>query len=212
MRISTTIVLIALLHVGTVVQASRRAPEPAAPVVTEFPPSNAEVSTAFVFPEHLQDKRFIIGQPVEVLVGLRNHATRALTVSSVTGSLNHLMDNRNYLQNFTERYNVVVAAGSESTLTYTLSVDPHMEATSVQCCITVFYDDHEVQKTFSTTFFNSTVKLLVPPPDIDSKSVFTWVGAISALGIVGLIVRKNLPAQLAQGKRGANKQSPKKAS
>merc|ERR1711934_621045 len=170
-------------------------------ILTDKPAASADVSTAFVFPDH-PTRRFVIGQPVQVLVGLKNLGSSTLNVTTIAGAFNSPVDVRQFVQNFTEQgVNVTVAPESAMTFAYTFAPDPRHEPVKLLFAASIFYQDAETGQKYSSTFFNSTVELIEPPASVDTKTIFSWVGLTSVVAIVALIAIKVSSGNEEKGKR-----------
>ena len=72
-----------------------------------------------------------------------------------------------------------------------------MEASDHTVCLTVFYEDDE--ETFSTQFFNSTVKFYEPSKGMDAESVFSIFLGVVFVGVVGFFASSSF-----MGKKGSS--------
>ncbi|GFR51632.1 hypothetical protein Agub_g13988 [Astrephomene gubernaculifera] len=140
--------------------------------LTNLPPAG-EISTGFFFPD-FPTRQFIAGQPVKVVLGVRNEASEAYNVSAIMGSLNNAADFSAYYWNFTQQiYFQAVAPSEELSVEYSFLPPKDLPPNDYQVALTVFYQDAQGFK--STTFFNQTVSINEKPQLIDWKLIFLYV-------------------------------------
>ena len=120
--------------------------------LTDMPDPSEDVETSFVFPDH-KDQKLPLGATVTVLCHFSNDGLTPLNISAIMGSLNHPMDFKYHIQNYTYKpFGIVVKGGEEITLEYEFQPHPDLEVAEYALAHTVFY--HSDQEAFSSTFFN----------------------------------------------------------
>ncbi|KAG2454227.1 hypothetical protein HYH02_001261 [Chlamydomonas schloesseri] len=166
---------------------------PRAHPLTNLPPAG-EISTGHFFPD-FPTKQFIAGQPVKVVVGIRNEAAEKYNISAIMGSLNNAQDFRAYYWNFTQQvYFQVVEPSKELSVEYTFLPPKDLPANDYQVALTVFYEAADGFK--STTFFNQTITVNEKPQLIDWKLIFLYVifiGLVAAGGYYVWSTVKDVP-------------------
>ena len=85
---------------------------------------------------------------------------------------------------------VEVPPGEERTVEYVFTPRDDMEASDHTVCLTVFYEDDE--ETFSTQFFNSTVKFYEPSKGMDAESVFSIFLGVVFVGVAGFFATSSM--------------------
>jgi len=172
-------------------QKSENGTEPAATnETTEVILTAAEyINTAFIFP-HSPEKDIIIGNTVEILLGIANSGESAINVTSIIASLRYPPDWRYIIQNFTKMaYSVIVKPGEQTSFLYSFKPDPLLEPRDFGLSAQVFYHDQEGTN-FTSFFFNNTVPLVESSESIDAQSLFTYVGIVGIAGLILFIIYK----------------------
>jgi len=151
--------------------------------------SSPHVSCTYIFPES-PNEEFIIGNTVEILLGLSNTGEAPINVTSVSASLRYPTDWRYFIQNFTRQaVSVIVRSGEEATFIYRFVPDPMLEPRDFGISAEVFYHDFEGGN-FTSSFFNDTVKLVESSESIDLQTLFTYIGIVGVAGLVLFIIYK----------------------
>jgi len=158
------------------------------PQVVEIGPSSDVVTTA-VFPGSV-DKKFTVGEVVELVVGFTNNGDKTLNVTSLYASLRYPVDWRVYVQNFT-RQNVGVTVGPSEQIDflYTFRPDPLLDPREFGLAAQVFYRDSE-NNNYTSFFYNSTIFLQEANEGIDIQLIFTYVGILAVVGLIGFFAYK----------------------
>lgn len=88
--------------------------------LTDMPGPLEDVETSFVFPDSDSSSttnKFPLGQTVTILCHFSNNGASPVNVSAIMGSLNHVLDFRYHIQNYTYKpFGVVVKGGEEVTV------------------------------------------------------------------------------------------------
>jgi len=148
--------------------------------LTNMPESSDDVVTTFYYPKH-PDLRFPAGELVTVLCLIRNKGNTNVNITAVMGSLNVPQDFSYHLQNYTfKQFGSVLEPNREVTLDYTFQLHESLDPTEYQLAHTVFYDDGE--SAYSTTFFNKTVEIYLPPMEIDWGSILKTIIVLAGIG------------------------------
>jgi hypothetical protein len=165
--------------------------------LTDMPESSPDVITAFAFPQVSISDGLPVGEETKVVVGIINNGEHSVNVTRAMGSINSPFQFSFHVQNFTMRGyqpQVEVPPGEERTIEYAFTPRDDIEAVDFTVCLTVFYEDDE--ETFSTQFFNTTVKFYEPSKGMDAESVFSMflvvavVGALAFFGSSSLVGKK----------------------
>ncbi|EFJ43001.1 hypothetical protein VOLCADRAFT_109993 [Volvox carteri f. nagariensis] len=144
---------------------------PRAHPLTNLPPAG-EISTGYFFPGY-PTRQFIAGEPVKVVLGVRNEASENYNISMIMGSLNNAQEFRAYYWNFTQQlYFQIVEPSKELSVEYTFLPPKDLPPNDYQVALTVFYEAADGFK--STTFFNQTITVLEKGQLIDWKLIFLY--------------------------------------
>jgi len=168
--------------------------------LTDMPEASPDVIAAYVFPKLSISEGLPIGEETKVVVGLINNGEHSINVTRAMGSINSPFQFSYHVQNFTMRGyqpQVEVPPGEERTVEYVFTPRDDMEASDHTVCLTVFYEDDE--ETFSTQFFNSTVKFYEPSKGMDAESVFSIFLGVVFVGVVGFFASSSF-----MGKKGSS--------
>jgi len=153
--------------------------------------SSEYVATYYVFPES-PEKEFIIGNPVELLLGLENNGESPINVTQLFASIRHPSDWRYYIQNFTKlSLSVIVRPGEEVSFIYKFKPDQMLEPRTFGLSAEVLYHDFEGGN-FSSVFFNNTINLIELSESIDAQTLFTYIGIVGIAGLVLFIIYKSV--------------------
>jgi len=145
--------------------------------------------TSLIFPNN-PSHAFTPGEIVEAVLGFSNIGERMFNITTITASLRYLQDWRYAVQNFTKIvYGTAVLPGEESSFLYVFRPDPLIEPRDFGLTMTVFYSDSTGQN-FTSVFFNSTVSLVEPDESFDTQTLFTYVGVIAVVGLIGFLILK----------------------
>jgi len=151
--------------------------------------ASPHITTAFTFPGSTKNE-FIIGNPVELLLGFSNNGETAVNVTIVSASLRYPTDWRYFIQNYTKQaLSVVIQPGQQNTFLYKFLPDPLLEPREFGFSAQVFYHDAEGGN-FTSYFFNSTVHLVESSESIDAQTLFTYIGIVGVAGLVLFIIYK----------------------
>ncbi|GIL69103.1 hypothetical protein Vretimale_17308 [Volvox reticuliferus] len=146
--------------------------------LTNLPPGG-EISTGYFFPDY-PTRQFIAGEPVKVVLGIRNEASEDYNISMIMGSLNSAQEFRSYYWNFTQQvYFQVVEPSKELSVEYAFLPPRDLPPNDYQVALTVFYEAADGFK--STTFFNQTITVLEKGQLIDWKLLFLYVIFVSVV-------------------------------
>ncbi len=174
--------------------------------LTDMAASAEDVETSHYFPDH-PDNKFPIGETFTALCHFSNEGHSLYNVSAIMGSLNSPMDFRHHFQNYSYKpIGMVVKAGEEISLEYSIPLHADLEPVEYQLAITVFYESET--ESFSTTFFNQvcrafqlptqmfftncsiflqTVELYSPVSEYDLESVISVLVSIIFSVAVGIL-------------------------
>jgi len=154
------------------------------------PVPSPDVRTAIVFPD-FPTKRIPSGEIVEVLLGFTNTGRKEFNITTVTASLNHPVDTKYYIQNFTKiEYGLPVGAEEQISLSYRFRPDPLLEPRDFVLILSVFYQDESLTN-YTNIFFNSTVSITEPDITFDFQKMFLYVGFLAVVGLIGFLVYRN---------------------
>jgi|EP00944_MAST-04C_sp_MAST-4C-sp1_P000962 hypothetical protein len=168
--------------------------------LTDMPEASPDIIAAYVFPQLSISEGLPIGEETKVVVGLINNGEHSINVTRAMGSINSPFQFSYHVQNFTMRGyqpQVEVPPGEERTVEYVFTPRDDMEASDHTVCLTVFYEDDE--ETFSTQFFNSTVKFYEPSKGMDAESVFSIFLGVVFVSFVGYFASSSF-----MGKKGSS--------
>lgn len=150
--------------------------------LTDMPEASPDVITSYFFTKGIENG-LPVGEEASVVVGLINNGEHSINVTRALGSLNSPFNFGFYVQNFTTARDekggrvyqpqVEVPPGEERSVEFSFTPREDIEPVDFVLCLTVFYEDDE--ETFSTHFFNQTVKFYEPATEMDAQSVFTMV-------------------------------------
>jgi len=150
-------------------------------------PSSPDVETAAVFPNSA-DKRFTVGEPIDVVFGFTNKGDKPLNVTLITGSLRYPPDWKMYIQNFTKQYmGINVFPNEQFTFVYTFRPDAMLEPREFGLAAQVYYTDNE-NRNFSTFFYNNTITLVELEEGFDIQLLFTYVGILAVFVLIAFFV------------------------
>jgi len=145
--------------------------------------------TSYVFPESAS-RQFIIGQDITFVLGFTNKGNSVFNVTSVSASLMYPQDHKYFIQNYTKTtYDLLVESSEERSFAYKVTPDPLLDAREYGLVVSVFYTDAE-EGNFTNVIFNSTIALLESDESIDVTMLFTYVGLLGVVGLVGFVVFK----------------------
>eukprot|EP01007_Sphenomonas_quadrangularis_P004007 NODE_917_length_1095_cov_242.512428_g734_i1.p1 GENE.NODE_917_length_1095_cov_242.512428_g734_i1~~NODE_917_length_1095_cov_242.512428_g734_i1.p1 ORF type:complete len:264 (+),score=48.28 NODE_917_length_1095_cov_242.512428_g734_i1:50-841(+) len=162
-------------------------------------PSSLEaegVSTWSLLPNY-PEKKLPAGSLIEVLTSFDNKGDTSYTVDMVRASITSPRDYSYYVQNFTGTlYNRTVMPSQEAAFLYTFRPDINMDPREYGLVIQMFYVN-DVNETFISTVFNSTVDITDPVSTLDARTLFLYVTLIGAAGLAGFVAWKtmNKPAK-----------------
>lgn len=159
--------------------------------LTDMPEASPDVITSYFFTKGIENG-LPVGEEASVVVGLINNGEHSINITRAMGSLNSPFNFGFYVQNFTTgrdqqggrvyQPQVEVPAGEERSVEFSFTPREDIEPVDFVLCLTVFYEDDE--ETFSSHFFNQTVKFYEPATEMDAQSVFTmFVGVGFALSL-----------------------------
>jgi len=152
--------------------------------------SSGDVSTTFVFPTSAQ-KKFIIGQPIPLVLGFTNRGDKSFNVTYISASLRYPGDWRYIIQNYTRFIvNTVVPPNEHASFLYNFLPDPMIEPRDFGLQANVYYVD-TAGENYTTVYFNSTITLAEPSDGIDAQTLFTYVGILGVAGLIGFFVYKS---------------------
>jgi len=159
-----------------------------------------DVSTAFVLPDH-PNKVITAGDIVEVLLGFVNNGDREFNITSVSASLNHPLDFRYYIQNYTRaEYGLLVQPKEQVSVSYRFRPDPLLEPRDFALVVSVFYED-ESGTNFTNAFFNGTITIAEADTGIDLQQLFLTVGFLGVVGLGGYFALQSFGANNAKKER-----------
>ena len=161
--------------------------------LTDMPESSPDVLTAYVFPKGSISDGLPVGEETKVVVGIINNGEHSVNVTRAMGSINSPFQFSFHVKNFTMRGyqpQVEVPPGEERNIEFAFTPRDDIEAVDFTVCLTVFYEDDE--ETFSTQFFNSTVKFYEPNKGMDAQSVLSMFLLLGFVGAVGYFVSGSL--------------------
>jgi len=162
-------------------------PKPEEPVLVASP----DARTAVVFPQN-PTLDFTPGEIVELVLGFSNKGERLFNITHITASLRYLQDWKYYIQNFTKlTYGIGVLPEQEGSFLYTFRPDPLIEPRQFGMQVNVFYHD-SANENFTSVLFNGTINIVEPNESFDTQTVFTYVGLLAVVGLIGFIVLKSL--------------------
>jgi hypothetical protein len=162
---------------------------------TGYPPigPSPDVSTVFVFPDH-PNKVITAGEIVEVLLGFVNNGDREFNITYVFASLNHPLDYRYYIQNYTRaEYGLLVQPNEQVSVSYRFRPDPLLEPRDFGLVVNVLYED-ESGRIYHNAFFNGTVTIEEPDTGFDLQQLFLTVGFFGVLGLGGYFALQSFGA------------------
>eukprot|EP00026_Physarum_polycephalum_P014236 Phypoly_transcript_14727.p1 GENE.Phypoly_transcript_14727~~Phypoly_transcript_14727.p1 ORF type:complete len:246 (+),score=51.86 Phypoly_transcript_14727:114-851(+) len=146
--------------------------------------ASPDVSTAFVFPDH-PARVVTAGDIVEVLLGFVNNGDREFNITSVSASLNHPLDYRYFIQNYSRaEYGLLVQPKEQVSVSYRFRPDPLLEPRDFGLVVSVFYED-ESGKNFTNAFYNGTITIVEADTGFDLQQLFLTVGFFGVLGLGG---------------------------
>jgi len=142
--------------------------------------------TIVVFPAS-QEKAFVLGKKIDVVVGFENVGKIPFTVSTISASLRYPPDWEVHIQNYTVRsYNLTIPAGEQASFHYSFRPDPSLDARPFGVAANIFYSDRD--DNYTTLFFNDTIYLVEHQEEVDIRAWFIYIGAAAAVGLVGFLV------------------------
>jgi len=155
--------------------------------------ASADVATVSVFP-HYAAKKFIAGEPVEILLGFANNGEEEFNITHITASFNYPLDYSYFIQNFTiKEYNISVKPSTLVSLSYSFLPDALLEPRDFGLVCSVFYRDLQGTN-FTSVFFNSTVDLVEPAGGVDTQTFFVVIFSIAFLGLITFLIYRFLSA------------------
>jgi len=155
------------------------------------PEPSVDVATASAFPR-FSSRKFLAGEPVEILVGFRNKGNSPFNVTLIHASFNYPLDYSYYIQNFTAiEYGTFVAAQEEATFSYFFRPDPMLEPRDFGLVVSVFYQDVN-KKNYTNVVFNSTVEMVEASGGLDAQGFFAILAVVAVVGLVGFVLFRTL--------------------
>jgi len=152
------------------------------------PSPNASVN--FIFANTGELKKAIAGDLTEILIGFINSGNKTFNITSVSASLNYLLDMRIYIQNFTEHeYDVLVHPNERITLSYSFTPDSLLDTRDFGFIASIFYNDDV--SNYSTTFYNGSIGIEEADVSFDSQSFFGYTVVIAAVALIGFLVYRS---------------------
>jgi len=155
-----------------------------------------DVETIVFFPDY-KEKKFIIGEPITVLVGFSNKGDKTFDVSVLGAQLHSPYDLKYFIQNFTRKYVTVRSdPHSQVTLEYKFTPDKNLEPIDIWLSASVDYNATE-DHFYRTTFLNGTVELIEKSSDVNLQRFFTVVLLLTVVGLVSYVAfgMKDSPAK-----------------
>jgi len=176
--------------------------------LTDMPDASEDIVTSFYYPKY-PDLRFPAGEIVTVLCSVRNQGDSPYNITAMMGSLNAPFNFDYHLQNYTlQSLGVFLTTSQEITFEYTFKLHENLDPSEYQLAHTVFYENSE--EAFSTTFFNKTVEVYLPPIEIDWGSILKTMIVLFGIGATVFITffkkpeKSSAPVVAADGKPVSN--------
>jgi len=153
--------------------------------------ASPDASTSYVFPNATNKREFPVATELTLLVGFTNKGSLAFNVTKISGSFMYPQDHRYFIQNFTKNtYNETVNPEELKAFVYKFSPDPFLEPRDYALVVSIFYYDLEGGN-FTSVVYNSTITLKESDDAIDVQKLFTYVGLLGVVGLVGFVVYKS---------------------
>lgn len=162
--------------------------EPAAPI--QLLPS-PDVTISSIFPVS-SEKEFVLGDPIEIVIGLHNLGDVAVNVTSAFSSLRYPPDWRYTIQNYTRKsFDFIVNPKEQASFFYSFLPDPMLEPREFGLQVEIDYHDL-AGGNWSSVAFNDTIRLVESGESIDAQTLFTYVGLIGVAGLILFIISKSV--------------------
>ncbi|KAH3762864.1 translocon-associated protein TRAP alpha subunit [Pelomyxa schiedti] len=158
---------------------------------------NDDIATAMIFPDQ-PDQVFVAGEPVNLLVGVRNLGKNPITLLSLAASLHHPFNFKYIFQNYTRQNfaGVVVEPAEEASLSYSFTPDAMLEARAFNLFVDLRLFDAKAN--YSVTVYNTTLEIAEPPSLMNLQTLFVYLAGLSIAGLVAF-VGYNIFKKLQQG-------------
>jgi len=161
---------------------------------------HSQVETIVFFPQYPAEKRFLIGEPVTLLVGFSNKGDNSFAITAIGAHFHSPYDLSYYIQNFTRRYVSVVAEPNQQvTLEYKFTPDKSLEPLSFWLSGWVEYNGTE--GVYRSTFLNGTVEVIEKTSDVNTRQFFTAVILLSIGGIIAYFFVFNTASSAKSGRK-----------
>jgi len=142
-----------------------------------------QVETIVFFPQYA-DKRFIIGEPVTVLIGFANKADETFNITAIGAQFHSPYDHSYFIQNFTRKFVSVTAEPNQQvTLEYKFTPDKNLEPLPFWLSGWIVYNGTDGEL-YSNIFFNNTIEVIEKPGEADTRRFFTVLTLVAIAGLV----------------------------
>lgn len=144
--------------------------------------SSEDLESSFVFPDS-QQRKFPLGEIIDVLIGLKNTGDKLFNVTHIYGFLH--FNQEFVIQNFTQfYYGSVLNKNVQSTFLYRFFPDPRLEPREYGVIISANYFDND-GVSYSSIVANTTINLYEPEAGYDFIAIFSTIAFIAAgIGVV----------------------------
>jgi len=146
----------------------------------DFISSSEDIETSYVFPDY-QEKKFPLGEIIDILLGIKNNGEKTYNVTILHGLLHY---NQEFvIQNFTQFfYGSLVEKNDHTTYLYRFLPDPRLEPREYGVVISADYIDNEGTQ-YSSIVANTTITLYEPDAGYDILSIVTTIAfAVAGFG------------------------------
>lgn len=166
-----------------------------------------DIETTFLFPD-FADKKFVLGEPVHVLVGFNNKGNNSFNITGIGAHLHSPVDLSYFIQNFTARRVVggFVGPRQQGSVEYVFMPDPSLEPLPFWLSGWVLYNNSR-DEVFFNTFVNTTIELVEPKVGFTVRSAFNYLIFFGAVGLVAYLVIQNQSSNDKSKSKGSSNQA-----
>lgn len=166
--------------------------------------ASPDLTTPIIFPQSYE-RKFPIGDPIDLLVGLSNNGDSSFNVTIISASLVHPQDLSIYVQNFSRRHiSHILDPSSQATFSYTFFPDPMLEPRDFRLIASVYYHSLLGDGEFCSVVFNGTIILEDVSETLDIQTLFTYVGLFGMIGLIGYVIIRSFSSMKTKRSRKAS--------
>uniref|UniRef100_A0A7S1DQC5 Translocon-associated protein subunit alpha n=2 Tax=Hemiselmis andersenii TaxID=464988 RepID=A0A7S1DQC5_HEMAN len=138
--------------------------------------------TITLFPD-FPDKKFILGELIDVLCGFTNVGDKSFNITQMKGSLHNAMDYKTII-NYTEANPFAeIKKDEHGTMSYKFFADPNLDPKEYQLTLSIDYIDADRDE-YRTVYFNNTIEFVESQSTLGSRAFFGYFLFAAFVGVV----------------------------